>query len=180
MKNPFLIGNKIYLRAFEEGDEEMIALSENHPDPRETLFYAFPTSPEQNLKKWREKRDDHNSIGFVIVLKEKDRPVGVTSLERIDWVGRMATFYIAIAEKQYWSGGFGSEATSMMIDYTFATLNLNRLQLHVSVENERAVKVYERLGFKVEGTLKQAMFHNNRYIDFHLMAILRDEWKKHE
>ena len=42
--NPFIIGNKIYLRAPEPGDEELYSLSQNHPEPRENLFYALPTS----------------------------------------------------------------------------------------------------------------------------------------
>ena len=44
MTNPFLIGDKIYLRAPEPGDEEIYSLSQNHPDPRENLFYALPSS----------------------------------------------------------------------------------------------------------------------------------------
>ena len=90
----------------------------------------------------------------------------------------MATFYIAIAEKENWSKGFGKETTRLMVDYAFETLNLNRVQLHVTVENERAVKVYKDIGFKIEGTMKQAMFHQNHYSDFYLMAILKEEWKK--
>jgi RimJ/RimL family protein N-acetyltransferase len=176
MKNPFLIGKLVYLRAPESGDETIIALSENHPDPRETLYYALPTNSVTQLSRIQTKQSDHNTVFFTICSLDDDRPVGCTSYVRIDWVGRMATFYIAIAEKENWSKGFGSEATQLMVDYAFDTLNLNRIQLHVSAENEHAVKVYQRMGYKIEGTLRQAMFHHNRYSDFYVMGMLREDW----
>jgi RimJ/RimL family protein N-acetyltransferase len=178
MKNPFLIGSKIYLRAPEPGDEKVFALSENHPDPRETLYYALPTSIETHLKNINQKSKDFSIILFTICSLEPDEPIGNTAFVRIDWIGRMATFYIAIAEKENWSKKFGKEAVQLMVDYAFETLNLNRIQLHVSVENERAIKVYKNSGFVIEGTLRQAMYFKNTYHDFYLMAILKEDWIK--
>ncbi len=65
-----------------------------------------------------------------------------------------------------------------MVEYGFEILNLNRIQLHVAVENQNAIRAYEKCGFKIEGTLREAMYHHNRYCDFHLMAILRSEFYK--
>ena len=90
----------------------------------------------------------------------------------------MAVFYIAIAEKENWSKGFGKEATRLMVDYAFKTLNFNRIQLHVSVENERAVNAYKNAGFVIEGTLRQAMYHKSKYVDFYVMGILKEDWQK--
>ena len=123
---------------------------------------------------------DPNSILFTICNKEDSEPVGQTALFRIDWIGRMATFYLAIAEKEKWSKGFGKETTQLMIDYGFETLNLNRIQLHVSIENRHAVKLYKKVGFSIEGTLRQAMFHHNRYDDFYLMALLKEVWLRNK
>lgn len=178
MTNPFLIGSKIYLRAPQEEDVKIIALSENHPDTRASLYYALPTAPDQQKDKMQKLKDDPRSIVFTICRIDPDSPVGLTYFTRIDWVGRMATFYIAIAEKENWSRGYGSEATRMMVDYAFDTLNLNRVQLHVSVANERAVKAYEKVGFKNEGRLRQAMYFDGKYHDFFLMAILRQDRQK--
>jgi RimJ/RimL family protein N-acetyltransferase len=92
----------------------------------------------------------------------------------------MAVYYIAIAEKENWSKGFGKEVTNMMVEYAFETLNLNRIQLHVSVENERAVNAYKKVGYQIEGTLRQAMFHHGRYVDFFVMGILKEDWLKNK
>ena len=178
IKNPFLIGEKIYLRAAEAGDETIIATSENNPDARGSLYYALPSSLDTQLTRIKQKSLDHSTIFFTICTVEPDEPIGCTSFVRIDWVGRMATFYIAIAEKKNWSMGYGKEATRLMVDYAFATLNMNRIQLHVSVENERAISVYEKIGFIEEGRLRQAMYFDNHYIDFLLMGIIKEDWLK--
>ncbi len=176
--NPFLTGEKIYLRAVEPGDEEVIASSENNPDARAALYIALPSSKEIQLSRLKQKSQDHSTIFLIICKVDTGQPIGCTAFVRIDWVGRMATFYIAIAEKENWSKGYGKEATKLMIDYAFGQLNMNRVQLHVSSENPRAVKVYEKTGFIKEGTLRQAMYYDNHYIDFYLMGILKEDWEK--
>ena len=173
----FIKGEKIYLRAYKPGDEEMVARIENHPDPRQTLFYAFPTTPEQQREKINTLINNHTSIHFTICRNDDDEPIGQTALVRIDWVGRMAIFYIGIADKINWNKGYGKETTALMLAYTFNTLNLNRIQLHVAVENEAAVHVYRKIGFVIEGTLREAMYHEGRYCDFYVMGILRREWE---
>ncbi len=178
MINPFLIGKKIYLRAPEPGDEVIIASSQNHPDPRENLFYALPSSTGSHLDKIRQQEADPNTILLTICTKNPDKPIGNTALFRIDWVGRMAIFYIAIAESENWSQGFGLDTTHLFVEYAFETLNLNRLQLHVYTANERAVRVYQNVGFEIEGTLRQAMYHQGKYCDFYVMGILSGDWKK--
>ena len=174
----FIIGKRVYLRAIKPGDEGMIARIENHPDPRSTLFYALPTTLEQQKEKIDGFLNDSNSILFTICRIEDEKPIGETALFRIDWVGRTAIFYIGIADRENWSKRYGSESTSLMVDYAFNTLNLNRIQLHVAIENETAVKVYEKTGFKIEGTLREAMFHEGKYCDFYVMAIVRRDWEK--
>ncbi len=178
IKDSFIYGNKIYLRSFKPGDEEMISRMENHPDTRKTLFYAKPTTIDQQLEKINKQLNDPNTVLFTICNNENNDPVGQTALFRIDWVGRMAVFYIGIADKENWSKGYGSEATKLIIEYAFQTINLNRIQLHVALENEAAIKVYRRIGFQVEGTLREAMFHEGKYCDFYVMGLLKREWEK--
>lgn len=178
MQNPFLIAEKIYLRAPEESDSEISALCENHPDPRHSLYYARPTSRADHARRLATINEDATQIHFIICRRKDDVAIGMTAFVRIDWVGRMCTFYIAIARKEDWSKGYGGETCRLMLDYAFNTLNLNRVQLHVSVENEKAVRAYKSAGFEVEGTMRQAMYHEGHYSDFYLMAILRRDYQR--
>ncbi|MCA9733734.1 MAG: GNAT family N-acetyltransferase [Deferribacteres bacterium] len=176
MKNPFIFGKKVYLRAPEAGDEQCAALCENHPDPRETLFYPLPTSFEQQRTKINKWVEDQATVLFTICTIAENTPIGMTAFVRIDWIGRMATFYIAIGEKENWSQGYGTEVVNLMVRYGFETLNLNRIQLHVVKSNEKAIKAYKKAGYVIEGTLEQAMYFNNTYHDFYIMAILKQNW----
>jgi RimJ/RimL family protein N-acetyltransferase len=174
----FINGEKIYLRAFENKDLEMVNRLENHPDPRETLFYALPTNTENQQEKINNLVKDPNTILLTICDKADDQPVGQTALVRIDWVGKMGTFYLGIADKENWSKGYGSETVKLMLDYSFNELNFNRVQLHVAVKNSAAVKIYKRYGFLVEGKLREAMYQHGKYWDFYLMGILKKDWEK--
>lgn len=178
MDTEFLNGEKIFLRAYQENDEVMFARIENHPATRKTLYYAFPTSVGQQKEKILKNLNDPNTVIFTICRNGDGVAIGQTAFFRIDWVGRMTVFYIGIADQENWSKGYGSEATELMVEYAFQTLNLNRVQLHVAVENPGAIKVYQRVGFQIEGTLREAMFHEGHYSDFYVMGILKSDWEK--
>ena len=63
-----------------------------------------------------------------------------------------------------------------LVRHGFETLNLNRIWLYVFEDNPRAIHVYEKVGFKREGLLRQDRFHEGHYWDTILMSILREEW----
>jgi RimJ/RimL family protein N-acetyltransferase len=63
-----------------------------------------------------------------------------------------------------------------MVRHAFDTLNLNRVWLHVGEDNARAMRVYQKVGFRTEGRLRQDIFRDGRYWDSLLMAVLREEW----
>ncbi|MDZ7331684.1 MAG: GNAT family N-acetyltransferase [candidate division KSB1 bacterium] len=176
MDRPFLIGKKIYLRPVEPEDAAFLARGENHPAVREALFLAFPVSMGTELEKIEQFIKSKEAIVLIIVDQQTNQPVGQTAFFRIDFVSRAAVFYLAILDPSHWSKGYGSEATQLMVDYAFETLNLNRIQLHVCAENTPAIRIYERAGFKKEGVLRQAMFRNGAYVDFWVMGILRSDW----
>ena len=173
-------GERVFLRAFEPGDERVLAKIENHPESRITLFYAMPTSPQQQFDKIQKQIDNPNSIVLIVCDKKSGAAIGQTAFFHIDWVGRMATFYIGIADKEYRGKGLGTEIVGLMLDYAFGTLNLHRVQLHVATKNIAGIKAYKRNGFIIEGLLREAMYGNGEYHDFHLMAILKKDYKKHK
>ncbi len=176
MENPFLIGEKVYLRPIELEDSKFLSKSESDPIVRESLFLALPVSLTNEQQKVEQYIKSKDTIVLIIVKKETNKPVGQTAFFRIDYISRAAIFYIAILDPTHWSKGFGSEATQLMVDYAFTTLNLNRIQLHVCAENAPAIKIYQRVGFIKEGVLRQAMFRNGNYVDFWVMGILRNDW----
>lgn len=173
----FSEGKKIYLRPFDERrDLELFQFGRNNSAVRETLFLFRPMSEEDTRTETSQWHINKENILFTICELTSNEPIGETGLFRIDYISRAAIFYIAIYDPQYWSKGFGSEATDLMLKYSFDILNLNRVQLHVAANNLNGVKIYKKSGFVIEGTLREAMYHNNEYVDFFVMGILRKDF----
>jgi len=178
VQNPFLIGDRVYLRAIEMEDAPYFVEWLNDPEVRCYLERNFPPLNLGREREWIEHLyKDRNSVTFGIVLKESDKLIGSTGFGGIDWRNRRAPFGIVIGDKTEWSKGYGTEATKLMVRYGFDALNLNRIFLHVFDHNPRAMRAYKKAGFVKEGVLRQDRYVDGAYRDTIVMGILREEWK---
>jgi RimJ/RimL family protein N-acetyltransferase len=178
MPSVFLRTERLDLRALEPGDGPLLAACNNDPAVRLTFFTHTPTSvarEEERISRLYGPGADH--LPLAIVVREEARAIGVTALHRLDLVSGAAVFSICITSEPHRSRGFGSEATEAMMRWAFQVLGLHRVQLHVWTENEAAVRAYRRVGFELEGTLREAMQHDGRRCDFHVMGLLAREWR---
>jgi ribosomal-protein-alanine N-acetyltransferase len=176
MRNPFLIGAKVYLRPLDLEDVAALTTWLNDPEVTRFLRVHRPLTRMAEEAFLRKISDSEHDVVLGIVLREPEQFIGVAGLHHLDVRNRHAEFGIAIGEKTVWGGGCGTEATQLMVRYAFDVLNLNRIWLHVGEDNERAVRVYEKLGFRTEGRLRQDTFRAGRYGDSLVMAVLREEW----
>jgi diamine N-acetyltransferase len=176
MQNPFIIGKKVYLRPVEVTDMDLLVRWNSNPEARYSFFIGLPTNARRQSEYLENMYKEKDHLLFIIVALESNEPVGITGFWRIDWVGRAATYGLIIGDSKNWGKGYGSETTRWMVDYGFQTLNLNRIQLHVWAGNTAALKAYKKSGFKREGLLRQAMFHDGKYEDFYVMSILQKEF----
>ncbi len=72
--------------------------------------------------------------------------------------------------------GLGTEATRLLLDHAFTHLPLHRISLGVYAFNPRALRVYEKAGFVVEGREREALRYDGERVDQVLMSVLRPEW----
>jgi RimJ/RimL family protein N-acetyltransferase len=176
MKNPFLIGEQVYLRPIELEDAPQLQIWINDPRVTRTLLLARPWNLLAE-REWIEKRaNGPESVFLAIALRADDEIIGTTGLQLIDWRNRHASFGIVIGEPDEWGRGYGREATALMLRHAFETLNLHRVWLHVYDYNERGIRAYESVGFRREGVLREGNFREGRYSDVVVMGILRGEW----
>ena len=176
MQNPYLIGDKIYLRPLERDDAPTLQPWINDSDVTRTLLIYRPVNrvlEEEFVDK--ALRSDHDVV-LGITVRETDRLIGVAGLHLIDFKNRHSGFGITIGEKGEWGKGYGSEATQLMVGYAFNTLNLNRVWLEAYEYNQRGIHIYEKVGFLKEGTLRQDHYLEGRYWNTILMGILREDW----
>lgn len=114
---------------------------------------------------------------FSIVDKNTDETIGRCLLFNIHHIDRRAMMGIVIGEKSYWNQGYGTEATSLLLDYAFNLLNLNRVELGVFSFNQRAIRSYQKVGFQMIGTRRQFRILAGETHDLILMDILADEFE---
>jgi RimJ/RimL family protein N-acetyltransferase len=178
MNNPFSVGESIYLRPLEPADAALLAACNNDPTVRLTFFTHTPTSlhaQEELIRGLYAKGADY--LPFAICRIGDDHAVGVTALHRVDLVSRAAVFSICLCDSSSRGQGIAKQASHLMMEYAFNVLNLHRVQLHVWADNPPAIHIYESLGFRREGLLREAMAHDGRWCDFHVMGLLEEEWR---
>jgi RimJ/RimL family protein N-acetyltransferase len=119
-----------------------------------------------------------NNVRLAICDCSQDEILGVVYLLKIDWVNRTSEFGIQIGKKEFYGRGVGDWAMRKMLEHAFGDLNLHRVTLTVLENNDRALRLYKKLGFTEEGRLRQAVFKNGKHLDLIVMAILEDEFYK--
>ncbi len=117
---------------------------------------------------------DQDERRFILSLDGEEN-IGLVELTDIHQIHRNAEFHLIIAP-EYQGHHYASQAVSLAIEYSFAVLNLYKLYLEVDKENEKAIHVYEKLGFEPEGLLRQEYYVNGQYRDVIRMAIFRDDY----
>jgi len=172
-----IIGEKTRLRAIERSDIPTFVRWFNDPEVRRYLNMYVPLS-EAEEERWFERQlEDDNQCVFAIETMEGVH-IGNVGLHDIDWKNRKAGCGIVIGEKAYWDQGYGTDALRTLLRFAFEELNLHRVFLHVFDFNERAIRCYEKCGFRHEGRLRQSRFTEGRYVDELVMAVLREEWEE--
>ncbi len=176
MINPFLVGDKVYLRPLDRGDAPAFVPWMN--DPEVTRFLrAYRPMTLRAEEEFIDRAGQGDDVALAVALRDGDRLIGGTGLHDFDLRCRRASFGIFIGPREEWGKGYGSEATRLMVGYAFETLNLNRVSLQVYEYNPRGIRAYEKVGFRREGVLRQDVFRDGRYWDTIVMGILREEWK---
>lgn len=122
--------------------------------------------PEQGKTRW----------DFDVCLRADGRTVGMAGLFDVDYVNGGAELLIGIGERSLRDQRYGTEAIGIVLDFAFAELRLHRVQLRVWSFNERAIHVYERIGFRHEARYREGHFRHGRYHDVIYMGMLAEEW----
>ena len=129
-------------------------------------------------KEWMEKHmeEKKDAFWFSIQTLEDNRLLGDIDVTVTNWASRDAFVGLGIGERDFWGKGYGTDAMKLILRYAFLELNLRRVTLSVFEYNERAIRSYEKAGFRLEGRQRQAIQREGRRWDIVYMGILREEW----
>ncbi|KAK7677703.1 hypothetical protein QCA50_019255 [Cerrena zonata] len=174
-----LTTDRLILRAYRESEMEEISEFSNTYKVQLTTnpFFVAPTTPKS--KDGLKGAFDISTFNAIIALKEDpDKPLGfvIVSIRSREVKNRNGLLGICIREG-YWDKGYGTEAMSFVVDYSFRALAMHRLSLEVYDINGRAIAVYERVGFVKEAVKRKNNWIEGKWRDTILMGITEDEWK---
>lgn len=140
------------------------------------LAGQFLPVPELNFDAWLEHMVRRPfCYFFILVERAPAEPFGYAMLSDVSPIHGHAKLGIAIGSPPHQNRGLGSEAISLLVDFAFADLNLSRVFLDVIDGNARAIRAYEKCGFKHEGRLRRHYYIEGQHRDALLMSVLRSE-----
>lgn len=178
---PTLEGEKVCLRPFLQEDIPVMMDILEEPEVKWLTGSAISTeeaqqmmSPEEKEKTvaWYQSRNAQNDrLDLAIVRKDTGELIGEVVLNEWDPDAERCNFRILIGKKGR-NGGFGTEATQLMVQYAFDTLLLHRVDLTVFDFNPRARRVYEKAGFVLEGTRREMFRYDGKWYDELIFSII--------
>ncbi len=166
-------GKDIYLSPVEP---EEIQLLLGWINDRETVHYNTYYMPVSKIqqKGWYEKMMKSDDVFlFGIRKKRSGKLIGTCQLCGVNMIDRNAELRIRIGDTKERGKSYGTQASSLLLDFGFNDLNLNKIYLHVFADNARAIASYQKLGFRHEGTMKKHAHVNGKYTDVKIMSIFR-------
>jgi RimJ/RimL family protein N-acetyltransferase len=172
-----IYGRLVRLRALTTGDLPALVEWRNDPEIKALLGgWSFPVSLEAEQEWFEEARRVQSTQRLAIEVLKDGRYIGNIGLYDIDWKDRKAEYGILIGDKTAWGKGYGLDASTALLAYAFGELNLHRVFLRVLAHHVRAVRLYEKLGFRPEGRLRLDVFRGGEYHDTLIMGVLASEF----
>ncbi|WP_050607361.1 GNAT family N-acetyltransferase [Clostridium niameyense] len=174
-----LEGKTIRLTALESQDIEEFTKWYNNTEFMRyyDVISAVPKSSREVLEIIEESQKSNDKYIFAIRTIEGNKFIGITGFENILWNNRNALIYIGIGDKNYIGQGIGQEALNLTMEFGFEEFNFNRIYLNVLEYNDRAISLYEKIGFIKEGIQREFIIRDGRTYDMYLYGILQKEWR---
>jgi len=131
------------------------------------------TTPEGRIVGYEEFVNQH---WFSIRTLDDDKLLGDIDLYIYNWPGRDTFVGLGIGERDFWGKGYGTDVMKVILRYAFTEINMKRVTLTVFEYNPRAIRSYEKAGFRHEGRMRAVLNKEGKRWDMLTMGILREEW----
>ena len=113
---------------------------------------------------------------FAVTVKGFDTAIGIFQVRDLGTGFDTAEWGFAIGS-QFWATGVFQACADLVLEFTFETLGVRRLEARAAVQNGRGHGALTKMGAVQEGVLRQSFSKNGRYLDQVLFAILRSDWR---
>lgn len=178
---PILQGEKTVLRRLADSDVPLLTRWFFDPDVLHWLQLSEDPPSLRTEEAVRERFERMQADPWTKVWRidtHEGRPIGQIELVNIHPVHKRAEIHLLIGEKEFWSQGYGSDAISTLLGYSFGELGMRRIYLIPDRDNLRAIRSYEKCGFVQEGVLRAQRLRYGEPVDMVVMALLREDYLK--
>jgi len=178
MDRAFLIGKDVFLRPFELDDVRGDYIKwVNDPLIGKFLDSPFPRTVHDLEEYVKTVNSDSHYVFFAVIEKKTGKHIGNAKLGPIDWVHRRTNFGRMLS-RECWGKGYGAQVVSLLVQYTFDRLNLNRIIEHNVADNIGAIKSNEKGGLDIEGKIEEFVFADGAYRDVVVVGLTRKRYEK--
>lgn len=173
-------GDLVSLRRLTVKDASTILAFWNNYEVRQYLPTPLPTSHEEMvsyIESSNEAFSQRKGFTFGIQTLDTEELVGIVNLGNISWISHNGEIgVLAIYNPDHWGKGYARDAMKVLLDIAFNVIDLHNVYLWVVGYNDRAIRFYEKIGFKVQGKLRELAFRNGKQYDVVVMDILKPEF----
>lgn len=174
------IGDSAHLKLLDLRDVQALfeAVDRNRKYLREWLPWVDGTqapSDTETFIKMTMAQFAANS-GFQAGIWAGGELAGVVGYHPVDWRNRSASLGYWLAESQQ-GKGLMSRAVRAVCGHAFGTFKLNRVEIAAAAENTKSRAIPDRLGFRLEGVLRQREWLYDHFVDHAIYSMLASEWK---
>ena len=168
-----LVKDDLVLRPFAEEDvaDKVRIINDAHNNTY--LHYNLPLTQEGTKNWFNTLRERNNRLDLTII--KNDIVAGFIGLLSIDDKNKKAEYYICI-DHAFAGQGIGTTASKLLLNYAFTQLNLNKVYLYTEKDNIPAQKLFEKIGIKQEGLLKDDIIYNRRKISRYAYGICKEDY----
>jgi RimJ/RimL family protein N-acetyltransferase len=177
-----IAGKHVALRALERedlklmhkwlNDEEIMQWARSKPDNTASME-SVEKEFEQDLK-----GENPHRRTFIVIERKSGKPVGWAMIRWWRAFSTTADLGLVIAEKRLRGKGFGTEATSLLVDVAFSQHNMHKAELFTRADNKAAIRAVTKCGFKLEGRHRDEVYFNGKYWDGLTFGLIRNEYDK--
>lgn len=175
---PALVGERVTLRELQVSDASTLYAELTSPEARKFMWAPPPNvvAFERFIEWTHAERAAGKYICYGVVPRGQQDAWGVFELRQLqpEFLRGELGFVIA---PTYWGTGVFYEGARLLLDFAVDVVHVHRIEARAAVDNERSNAALQKLGASREGTLKDAFWMNDRFVDQYLWAILDSQWR---
>lgn len=176
---PVLTGERVTLRELQFSDAPTLYAEFTTPEARRFMWAPPPNvvAFERFIEWTHQERAEGKYICYGVVPEGKSEAWGIFELRQLQpgFVRGELGFILA---SSLWGTGTFIDGAHRLLDFAFNTVKVHRVEARASVDNDRSNAALKKLGASHEGTLKEAFWRDDHFVDQYLWAMLDSDWRK--